>query len=44
VLEGNEVATVEPSYLGGYCPNQVTRRGQMAVFLTKMSGLQLYGP
>jgi S-layer homology domain len=29
---------------GAYCPSQATRRGQMAVFLTKTFGLQLYGP
>ncbi len=29
---------------GAYCPNQATRRGQMAIFLTKTFGLQLYGP
>jgi hypothetical protein len=27
-----------------YCPSQSTRRGQMAVFLTKTFSLQLYGP
>jgi S-layer homology domain len=29
---------------GLYCPSQATRRGQMAVFLTKTFGLELYGP
>jgi len=29
---------------GAYCPSQATRRGQMAVFLTKTFGLLLYGP
>ncbi|HEX4439252.1 MAG TPA: S-layer homology domain-containing protein [Thermoanaerobaculia bacterium] len=29
---------------GAYCPSQSTRRGQMAVFLTKTFGLTLYGP
>ena len=27
-----------------YCPNNANTRGQMAVFLTKTFGLQLYGP
>ena len=29
---------------GNYCPNAPNTRGQMAVFLTKTFGLQLYGP
>jgi len=29
---------------GAYCPTQSTRRGQMAVFLTKTFALTLYGP
>jgi len=29
---------------GAFCPSQATRRGQMAVFLTKTFGLILYGP
>ena len=29
---------------GLYCPGQATRRGQMAVFLSKTFGLELYGP
>jgi hypothetical protein len=29
---------------GNYCPNDPVTRGQMAVFLVKMFGLQLYGP
>ena len=29
---------------GLYCPGAATRRGQMAVFLTKGFGLTLYGP
>jgi streptogramin lyase len=29
---------------GNYCPNSPSTRGQMAVFLVKSFGLQLYGP
>jgi hypothetical protein len=29
---------------GNYCPNNPNTRGQMAVFLAKTFGLQLYGP
>lgn len=29
---------------GNYCPNSVNIRGQMAVFLVKTFGLELYGP
>jgi hypothetical protein len=29
---------------GIYCPNNPNTRGQMAVFLVKTFGLQLYGP
>jgi S-layer homology domain len=29
---------------GNYCPDNPNNRGQMAVFLTKTFGLQLYGP
>jgi hypothetical protein len=30
--------------VGIYCPSSPNTRGQMAVFLTKTFGLQLYGP
>ena len=30
--------------MGDYCPNNPNTRGQMAVFLVKTFGLQLYGP
>jgi hypothetical protein len=29
---------------GNYCPQNPSSRGQMAVFLVKTFGLQLYGP
>ena len=29
---------------GNYCPNNPNTRGQMAVFLVKTFGLELYGP
>jgi hypothetical protein len=29
---------------GNYCPGSPNTRGQMAVFLVKTFGLQLYGP
>jgi hypothetical protein len=41
-LKGESVTAGCGNY--AYCPSQSTRRGQMAVFLTKTFGLQLYGP
>ena len=29
---------------GNYCPNNPNNRGQMAAFLVKIFGLELYGP